>query len=282
MGDDMTDDARRAPADRRGRLLATKLAAVVREHAGGAPIEPGTFPPGAALLAGRPGLGAARHRRSTTAPVSARRSSGRCATAPRELDLVADVPLDGRRPPRRRVPAADPRVDARRTRTRRPWTGRGRRAAAAAPAEHLAFVADIEAAGAAVVVEHGVVTGEVRGLEVCRVVDVADGEATVSRSRSASAPTTAKPSPSSTATCRRAQALAGVVAAVAAARRRTRPGTRSTAWRRSGCCGGGSNRSRGSSAWRRCARPSRRCRAAGSSTERRALRSAGASTARRP
>ena len=37
--------------------------------------------------------------------------------------------------------------------------------------EHLAFVDDIKAAGAVPVIEHGVVTGEVRGLEVCRVVD---------------------------------------------------------------------------------------------------------------
>ena len=36
--------------------------------------------------------------------------------------------------------------------------------------EHLAFVPVIEAAGADVVIEHGVVCGEVRGLEVCRVV----------------------------------------------------------------------------------------------------------------
>lgn len=39
-----------------------------------------------------------------------------------------------------------------------------------APA-HLALVPVIEAGGATPVVEHGVVTGEVRGLEVCRVVD---------------------------------------------------------------------------------------------------------------
>jgi hypothetical protein len=38
-------------------------------------------------------------------------------------------------------------------------------------ASHLAFTDDIRRAGATPVVEHGVVTGEVRGLEVCRVVD---------------------------------------------------------------------------------------------------------------
>jgi len=37
--------------------------------------------------------------------------------------------------------------------------------------EHLHFAAIIESAGADVVVEHGVVAGEVAGLEVCRVVD---------------------------------------------------------------------------------------------------------------
>ena len=75
------------------------------------------------------------------------------------------------------------------------------------------------------VVEHGVVTGEVRGLEVCRVVDVDDGGGRVRlevgvgpHDREAFAiihgdvPTRA--------------ALAGVVAAVAAARRPTRPGIR--------------------------------------------------------
>ena len=40
-----------------------------------------------------------------------------------------------------------------------------------ATAAHLALVPTIEAGGAVPVVEHGVVTGEVRGLEVCRVVD---------------------------------------------------------------------------------------------------------------
>lgn len=43
--------------------------------------------------------------------------------------------------------------------------------------EHRAFGDEIVAAGADLVVEHGVVTGEVHGLEVCRVVDDADGTA---------------------------------------------------------------------------------------------------------
>ncbi|MBA3288900.1 MAG: hypothetical protein H0U21_12930 [Acidimicrobiia bacterium] len=43
-----------------------------------------------------------------------------------------------------------------------------------APGAHLALIPTIEAGGATPVVEHGVVAGEVRGLEVCRVVDDAD------------------------------------------------------------------------------------------------------------
>jgi hypothetical protein len=41
--------------------------------------------------------------------------------------------------------------------------------------QHLQFVDLISEAGATVTVEHGVVAGEVRGLEVCRVVDDASG-----------------------------------------------------------------------------------------------------------
>jgi hypothetical protein len=39
------------------------------------------------------------------------------------------------------------------------------------PPEHLAFRELIESSGAEPVIEHGVLAGEVRGLEVCRVVD---------------------------------------------------------------------------------------------------------------
>jgi hypothetical protein len=60
------------------------------------------------------------------------------------------------------------------------WQANGRALVAAVPeplaepvpvaAEHLAFVEVIEAAGVEPVIEHGVLTGEVEGLEVCRVV----------------------------------------------------------------------------------------------------------------
>lgn len=44
-------------------------------------------------------------------------------------------------------------------------------AVSSAKPEHLQFVSMIERAGAHVVIEHGVVLGEVLGLEICRVVD---------------------------------------------------------------------------------------------------------------
>ncbi len=128
---------------------------------------------------------------------------------------------------------------------------------------HLAFVADIEAAGATVVVEHGVVTGEVRGLEVCRVVDVADrevprgarGRRRTPRSRGLRDHPRRRPDGRSPRRRRRRRRRR--------TRHLTRQGTRSTVLRPSGSCGGGSSRSRGSSGWRRCTTPSHRCHAAG-------------------
>jgi hypothetical protein len=209
----------RSTADRRAQLLAIKLAAIVRERFDGGVVQPGRFPPGAALLAGDTawvlldttiddgtGLGAAI--------VWALRNG---AT---ELDLVADAPLTiaARRAEEFALPI-------------RVWSVDGRRllpvpaAAVAVPPSarpsHLGFAADIEAAGATVVVEHGVVTGEVCGLEVCRVVDADDGGVRLevgvgAQDRGAFAiihgdvPTH--------------DALVGVVAAVAAARAADAPG----------------------------------------------------------
>ena len=157
-------------SDRRARLLATKLAAVAG-HSGS--IQPGSFPLGAALLSGGRawvlldstiddgiGLGPA--------------IAWALRNGAEELDLVADVPLS---------------VAARRagefTMPIRVWAIDGRQLVAvdgASPVvpptldpRHLGLVDDIEAAGATVVVEHGVVTGEVRGLEVCRILDSAEG-----------------------------------------------------------------------------------------------------------
>ena len=109
--------------------------------------------------------------RTSPSAVSARRWRGPGARAPTALHVLAEratgllarraaaftVPIDG--VARRRAPVAP---------------GRGRAVAPAAGAVTRAPRAGrrvIEAGGAVPVVEHGVVTGEVRGLEVCRVVD---------------------------------------------------------------------------------------------------------------
>jgi hypothetical protein len=219
VGDDLSQVPGK-PEDRRARLLATKLAAVVADQAGVGATSPGAFPLGAALLSDQRawvlldtdpddgnGLGAAI--------VWAVRNN---AT---QLDLVADVALT---------------VAARRAAefalSISVWTLDGRNLVAVEPAgqptpraadpAHLALAADIEAAGATVVVEHGVVTGEVRGLEVCRVVDSTDRSGVAlevgvgPHDREAFAIIHGDV-PTSTA-------LAGVVAAVAAARSPDAPG----------------------------------------------------------
>jgi hypothetical protein len=219
VGDDLTHVPAN-PADRRARLLATKLAAVVAEQADAGTISPGAFPLGAALLAGQrawvlldadlddgTGLGAAI--------VWALRNG---AT---QLDLVADIALTvvARRATEFSLPIGVWTLDGRNLVAVNPAAQPRPRAADPA---HLALAADIEAAGATVVVEHGVVAGEVRGLEVCRVVGRTDGGGVAlevgvgPHDREAFAvihgdvPTAA--------------ALAGVVAAVVAARSPDAPG----------------------------------------------------------
>lgn len=154
--------------DRRARLRGIKLQALVRDHLG-RDISPelGSFPPGAALVESGVawvlveddpdhGLGAAlawAHRQGADAlnvladratGLLARRASG--FTVPITVWHVEERVL---------LPAvAEPLI-----------------VPPPASAEHLELVATIEAGGAVPVVEHGVVTGEVRGLEVCRVVD---------------------------------------------------------------------------------------------------------------
>jgi hypothetical protein len=168
VGDDMTTPT--AESDRRSRLLATKLAAVA-PHSG--PIQPGSFPLGAALVADVRawvlldstiddgiGLGPA--------------IAWALGNGAEELDLVADVPLSvaARRAGAFAMPIRVWAIDGRRLVA---VDGAPPPAPSVADPRHLALVEDIEAAGATVVVEHGVVTGEVRGLEVCRVVDSAEG-----------------------------------------------------------------------------------------------------------
>lgn len=164
----MSDDARRA------RLNSLKLGALVRDHMaadGAPPAEPvlGDFGDGAALSIGdhawvlvdtpaRPGaglggaLGWARRVGAQALHVVVDEGEGHLARRARHLSMPVDVwRADGRslvRAHEAPLPApSDP------------------------PAAHREFDDVIAAAGAVPFVEHGVLAGEVLGLEVCRVVD---------------------------------------------------------------------------------------------------------------
>jgi hypothetical protein len=158
-----------ADAERRSRLLSLKLRALVRDHTGGDDSgDASVFALGAALLRddavwmlvdgeSERSLGATlawatTHAASRPVRMLVERDSGVLARRAAQFD--ADIEL-WHVDERSLLPAiADPhlpRVDAR--------------------PEHIAFAEVIDAAGAAVVVEHGVVVGEVAGLEMCRVVD---------------------------------------------------------------------------------------------------------------
>jgi len=156
--------------DRRGRLLGAKLRALVADHRGQETIGPagaGSFPSGAALVVHDVAWvlvdGAAE--RSLGGALAWALRHG--ATA---LNLVAeaDTGLLARRAAHLDFPISI-------------WFAQGRTLLAAVPEplgappppadEHLALVEVIQAAGATPNAEHGVVFGEVYGLEVCRVVD---------------------------------------------------------------------------------------------------------------
>ncbi len=157
--------------DRRSQLLGIKLRALIAEHRGVATddlaVEPVAFPSGAALLLGDAAW--------VLVEGPADRSLGAAlAWALRQdassLDLVADrdTGLLARRAAAFTLPI-------------RVWFAEDRTLLAAVPEplapppvaadHHVALSPLIEAGGATPNVEHGVVTGEVRGLEVCRVVD---------------------------------------------------------------------------------------------------------------
>ena len=156
---------------RRAALLALKLQTLVRDHAGPGPVAPSPFPGGAALLRdGEAWVLIEDHPERGLGPATGLgRSAGRHQGEP---------PGRGRRwaagPPCRRVPPA-PAV----------WEvdGRALRAAPPSPRPTPAEIAPdlaalrtvIGAAGADPIEEHGVLSGEVVGLEVCRAVRDDDG-----------------------------------------------------------------------------------------------------------
>jgi len=174
-------------SDRRHHLLALKLQALVRDHraaTGFAAIAAGdlavgSFALGAALMVGEQAWvlveDAGEHGRGLgPAMVWAMRAG---ATS---LDLVTDdvSGVIGRRAGAFALPINVWSADGR---TLRPAPVATVESPAPPAADHLRFVVDIEAAGATPLVEHGVVVGEVRGLEVCRVVDADGADGTEAR-----------------------------------------------------------------------------------------------------
>lgn len=153
--------------ERRRRLLGVKLRALVRDHTGADPGAPAEFAPGSAVVADNrawvliddatgPRLGAAL--------------AWAVRAGAQRLDVIAEQHAGtiARRAGGFAFPIAVWRAD-----------GANLVEAAAAPlpapvpasAAHLELRELIAAGGATPGVEHGVVFGEVRGLEVCRVVD---------------------------------------------------------------------------------------------------------------
>lgn len=157
----VTDPARLA------RLQAVKLSALVRDHGVDGDQRQYEFTGGAALTVGDEAW-------VLLADRAGRGLGGAVAWALRRgvsrLHVVAD---DGTGPLARRAAGFALPITV--------WTADGRTLRVAAPdplpvappvpAAHLEFEAVIRAAGATPVVEHGVLSGEVAGLEVCRVVD---------------------------------------------------------------------------------------------------------------
>jgi hypothetical protein len=154
--------------DRRSRLLGIKLRALVAEHLGRVvDTEPEGFPSGAALNDG----GVAW----VLVDGPAARSLGpalawsiRHGATSLQLLVEHDTGLLARRAQRLEFPVT---VWYPQERVLLPVVPEPLARPAAPQPEHLELVAVIEAAGATPNVEHGVVVGEVRGLEVCRVVD---------------------------------------------------------------------------------------------------------------
>jgi hypothetical protein len=158
-------------SERHGRLVGIKLRALVAGHLGRAiDTDPEAFAPGAALMVGRSAwvfLETDPERRLGSALAWAIRHEAE------ELNVVAEAGTGtlARRAAAFTIPIAV-------------WHAEGRLLLPAIPepiappvaaaGAHLRFNELIIEAGATPVVEHGVVSGEVRGLEVCRVVADSD------------------------------------------------------------------------------------------------------------
>ena len=167
---DLSDDD-----TRRSRLLGVKLRTLVAEHTGRSPVpEPSAFAPGSALTVD----GVAWVLLDDDPP---RRLGAALAWTLRqgvdEVTVIADVGTGvlARRAAEFELPIAVWHAEQR---TLLPAVPEPLVVPAPAPVGHDALRALIVEGGARPLVEHGVLFGEVRGLEVCRVVDDASMEVT--------------------------------------------------------------------------------------------------------
>ena len=159
----MTEDA-----DRRSRLRSLKLLALVRDHLDRTVDgQPAAFPPGAAVIDDRTGwvLLEDEPARGLGAALAWALRNGAA-----ELNVLAHhgTGVLARRAAHVSMPVAVWHVE---DRLLLPAMAEPPMAPVAPSPAHLALIPAIEAGGAVPNIEHGVVTGEVRGLEVCRVVD---------------------------------------------------------------------------------------------------------------
>lgn len=164
-----------AERERRSRFRSLKLHALVRDHLGHEPdVEfDGVFHPGAAMVAEGQAwvLLEDEPERALGAALAWVRRHGQTASgAPASINLLAEqgTGLLARRAAAFALPISVWHVDGR---TLLPAVTEPLLPPAQPRDEHLELIPAIVAGGAQPVVEHGVVSGEVRGLEVCRVVD---------------------------------------------------------------------------------------------------------------
>ena len=172
----MTDPSRRR------QLLALKLAALARDNGGvDVRIEPGEFGPGAAAMAGARAWVLLDSAETVSQPNTAARGLGPAiAWAIRHqadsLQILAESATGtlARRAEQFTFPIDVAHIEGR---VLLPAVAEPLPEPPPLPAGHGQFLPTIVAAGAAPAVEHGVLVGEVDGLEVCRVVtDAFSGE----------------------------------------------------------------------------------------------------------
>ena len=157
-----------AAAERRRQLLGAKLKALVSEHLGRKIVdETSGFPDGAAVLVGQEAWVLVDGEASRSLGGALSWAVRQSATS---LNLIADSDLGllARRAAMFRFPIS---VWFPEDRELLPAIAEPLPEAPSPSPNHLDLSAMIEEAGATVNVEHGVVFGEVCGLEVCRVVD---------------------------------------------------------------------------------------------------------------